>query len=55
MTRFIPSLEDVCLVGGFAAVVTGLWLVSPALALVVGGLVLFVAGGLATRRREPRR
>jgi hypothetical protein len=39
---------DVLLVVGFAVGVTGLWLVSPALALCIGASVLFGAGVLLT-------
>lgn len=38
------------LVGGYLMTVVGLALWSLAIALVVGGVVLFVCGGLATRR-----
>ena len=40
---------------GFVLIVAGLWRWSPALALVVAGVLLFVSGGLELRARSPRR
>lgn len=48
-------INELFMLGGFLLAVFGLWLLSPALACLAAGVLLFVAGGLAARRREPRR
>ena len=45
MRRWLSeNLVDLALVVGYAGVVVGLWLLLPALALVVGGLLLLLPG-----------
>lgn len=44
-----------CLVLGFLLTTTGIWLFSPALALIVAGLTLFVSGGVEAVQIQKKR
>jgi hypothetical protein len=49
------TLADACCLVGYALLSAGLWLLSPPLALVVAGTLLFIAGGLSASRQGGRR
>ena len=46
LRQLLPDLADCCLLGGAVAVVNGCRLLHPALAWIVGGLILCTIGAL---------